>query len=181
MDQNRYTEAIPHLEEMIQLRPDFYAAYYLLGKAQATEGNAESASRSFSEALRLRPDYAEAYYARGTMLIKAGNSQAAESDFREALKYKLSAEWAPLAHDALGVIEAQRGDLGQAIEEFERAIQLQPDLVGPQRNLANALVAQGRIPDAISRLEQALSATHGDPTIRKMLDDLRARIGTPRP
>ena len=58
-----------------------------------------------------------------------------------------------LAHDALGVIEAQRGDLGQAIEEFERAIQLQPDLVGPQRNLANALVAQGRIPDAISRLE----------------------------
>jgi hypothetical protein len=57
MDQERYADAIPHLEEMKRLRPDFYAAYYMLGKAKAAEGDADSATRDFSDALRLKPDY----------------------------------------------------------------------------------------------------------------------------
>jgi hypothetical protein len=44
-----------------------------------------------------------------------------------------------------------------------------------QQNLANALVAAGRIHETVIQLEQALSATHGDANIPKMLDDLRVR------
>ena len=89
------------------------------------------------------------------VVVSAGNGKAAEPDFREALRYRLDGEWAPLAHDALGVIEAQRGDLRQATGEFEQAVRLRPGLVAPQRNLANALIGQGRTTDAIARLEQA--------------------------
>jgi tetratricopeptide (TPR) repeat protein len=175
MDQERYADAIPHLEAMKRLRPDFYATYYMLGKAKAAEGDANSATRDFSDALRLKPDYSEAYYARASVLLNAGNGKAAEPDFREALRYRLDGEWAPLAHDALGVIEAQRGDLRQATGEFEQAVRLRPGLVAPQRNLANALIGQGRTRDAIARLEQALPATQNDPSLRKMLDDLRSQ------
>jgi tetratricopeptide (TPR) repeat protein len=171
----RTREAIPHLQKMIRMQPDFYAAYYMLGKAQAAEGDTGLAIEDFSGAVRLKPDYAEAYYARAEMYVKAGNQQAAEPDFRQALKCGLSAEWAADSHNGLGVMAAQRGDLSAAVEEFSQAVRLRPDLAGAQRNLANALVAQGRVRDAISQLEQALSATRGDSSIRSMLDGLRAR------
>jgi tetratricopeptide (TPR) repeat protein len=175
VDLGRNREAIPHLEEMIRLQPDYYAAYYMLGKAQAAEGDNEPALQNFSEALRLNPDYVEAYYARAMMFFKTGNQLAAERDFREALKRGLGAEWAADAHNALGAIAGQQGNLQTALAEFEQAVGLRPTLLVAQQNLANALVAAGRIREAVTQLEQALSATHGDASIRKMLDDLRAR------
>jgi tetratricopeptide (TPR) repeat protein len=178
VEQGRYIDAVPHLEETIRLQPSYYPAYYMLGEVYVKLGDLESAARNFSQTIRLKPDYAEAYYARGTVRITAGNEQAAEPDFRETLKYRMNAanaEFTPLAHDALGVIEAKRGDMQRAVGDFEAAIQVRPDLVSPQRNLASALVAQGRVDDAISHLERAVAATHGDPTIRSMLDGLRTR------
>lgn len=175
VDLGRNREAIPHFQEMIRLQPDYYAAYYMLGKAQAAEGDNEPALQNFSEALRLNPDYVEPYYARAMMFFKTGNQLAAERDFREALKRGLSAEWAADAHNALGAVAGQQGNLQAALAEFEQAVRLRPTLVVAQQNLANALVAAGRIREAITQLEQALSATHGDASIRKMLDDLRVR------
>jgi protein O-mannosyl-transferase len=175
VEQGRNREAIPHLDEMIRLQPNFYSAYYMKGKAYVADGDTGAAIRSFTEALRVKPDYAEAYYGRATMLIQSGNNPAAEQDFRAALKYGLSADWAPLAHDGLGVIAGQRGDVAAATAEFEQAVQLRPGLVSANRNLANALVGQGRTREAIARLERALPATQNDPAISQMLEELRAR------
>jgi len=167
--------AMPHLREMIRLEPSFYAAYYSLGKAQSSDGQKDAAFRNFTEALRLKPDYADAYYARAILMFQSGDIPAAEGDFRSALKYGLSAEWAADAHNGLGVILGQGNDHAAALEQFEQAVQLRPDLVEAQRNLAYALIGQGRTGEAAARLKQAFSATHGDPTIGKMLDGLQAR------
>ena len=178
VDQGRYADAIPHLKETMRMLPNYYPPYYTLGLAEEKLGNIDSANQDFSRAIRLKPDYAEAYYARGTMLIEAGKEQAAEPDFHAALKYGLAAvnaDFVPRAYDALGVIAAKRGDFPNAIANFEEAIRARPDTVSSQRNLASALVAQGRIADAISHLERAVPATGGDPSLTSMLKDLKAR------
>ena len=87
IEMGRYSEAIPHLEEMIRLRPSFYAGYYSLGKAQAGVGLTEVALRNFSEALRFRTKYPEGYYARAVARLQVGDVQGAELDFRSALKF----------------------------------------------------------------------------------------------
>jgi len=171
----RNREAIPHVEKTIRLEPNFFGAYYVLGKAQAAVGEPGPAIEDFSSAVRLKPDYPDAYYARAEVYGKAGNQQAAEGDFRDALKHGLAENLAAIAHDALGVIEAERGDLTAATEDFEQAVRLRPGLVEAQRNLATALVAQGRVNEAISQLQQALAAAPRDAGIRSMLDDLRGR------
>jgi tetratricopeptide (TPR) repeat protein len=173
IEAGRNAEAIPHLEEMIRLRPDFSAGYFTLGKALAGEDKIDLALQNFSSALRLNPAYAEAYYSRAVTLLKTGDAQAAEADFRAALKIGLSTEFSADAHNALGVILARRDDAGGATEQFEEAVRLQPESVLAQGNLATALMRQGRAQEAITHLEQAVSATHGDPRLRKMLDDLR--------
>jgi tetratricopeptide (TPR) repeat protein len=169
----RNREAIPHLEEMIRLRPKFYAGYFTLAKAQAAEGQMDLAAQNFSEALQFRPAYPEAYYSRALTLLKSGDAASAERDFRAALKFGLGVEYAADAHNALGVILAQRGESREATAEFEEAVQLQPSSVMAQANLATALLRQGRLPEAIARLKQGYSATR-DPQLKKMLDDVLA-------
>jgi tetratricopeptide (TPR) repeat protein len=173
-DAGRYAESMPHLEKMIRMRPNYYAAYYLLGKAQDGLEDTDSAIRSFSEAVRINSYYAEAYYARATVLVKGGNYDAAEPDLRAALKHGLSPEFQPQAYNGLAVILARRGDLQAAAAQCEAAIQLQPGMVEAQRNLAKIFIAAGRIQDAIQQLEQALAATHGDASIQALLDTLKA-------
>jgi Flp pilus assembly protein TadD len=156
------------------LRPSFlYAGYYTLGKALAKEGKSELAIQNLSEAVRLKTDYADAYYSRGIMELNIGKPQAAEPDLRAALQHGLSVQYTSDAHNALGVILAQRDDFPAATQQFEQAIQIQPASVDPQRNLALTLLHQGRTADAIGRLKQALSTTRNDPGLRKMLDDLQ--------
>jgi tetratricopeptide (TPR) repeat protein len=174
-DLGRNAEAIPLLEEMIRLQPSFYTAYYVLGRTQAAQGDAAPAIRNFTEALRRNPNYADALYGRGTLYVTMGNDPAAEPDLRAALNCGLSAERRPVAHNYLGVVLGRRGDARAAAEEFQQALRFRPDMADAQRNLAIALVTQGRVPEAIAQLERALSATHGDPGIRAMLDALRAQ------
>jgi tetratricopeptide (TPR) repeat protein len=174
-DLGRNAEAIPLLEEMIRLQPSFYTAHYALGRAQAAQGDFEPAIRSFTEALRHDPNYADALYGRGLSYVKMGNDPAAEPDLRAALKCGLSAERQPVAHNYLGVVLGRRGNPRAAAEEFQQAVRLQPDMVDAQRNLAIALATQGRAAEAILQLDQALRATHGDPSIRTLLDALKAQ------
>jgi tetratricopeptide (TPR) repeat protein len=174
LELGRNREAIPHLQEMIRLSPTFYAGYYTLGKAQAAEGDAEPAVRSFSQALRIWPEDPAAFYARAVVLLETGSDRPAELDFRAALKYGLAAQYAADAYNSLGIILAQRGDIKGATVEFERAVQLQPALVPAQQNLAVSLMKQGRTDEALAHLRQALSATNGDASLKKMFDDFQS-------
>jgi tetratricopeptide (TPR) repeat protein len=175
VETGRNNEAIPYLEEMIRLQPNFvYIGYYTLAKAQMREGQTDLAINNLSAAVRVKPDYPEAYYSRGLALLNNGDAQSAEPDLRAALRLGLSAEYSGNAYNALGVILAQKDDVKGATEQFEQAVQIQPSLVDAQRNLALALMHQDRTEEAIARLKQALSITNGDPSLSKMLDDFQA-------
>ncbi|HEX4713338.1 MAG TPA: tetratricopeptide repeat protein, partial [Ktedonobacteraceae bacterium] len=61
-----------------------------------------------------------------------------------------------LAHNNLGVALARQGKLPEAIQHFERALQLKPDYAEAYDNLGAALVRQGKLPEAIEQYERAL-------------------------
>jgi len=60
------------------------------------------------------------------------------------------------AHCNFGVVLAEQGRLDEAIEQYERALQLQPDFVEAHHNLGNELAAQGKLMEAIPHFERAL-------------------------
>ncbi len=91
----------------------------MLGKAQEKEGKIELAVHGLSEAVRVKPAHPDAYYSRGITLLNIGNAQLAEPDIRAALQHGLSVENSGTAHNALGVILAQKDDVKGATEQFE--------------------------------------------------------------
>ena len=61
-----------------------------------------------------------------------------------------------LKHGLSGVELAKKGDLDEAIKEFDKAIQLRPDHMESQVNAAVALIDKGMLDEAIVRLNELL-------------------------
>jgi tetratricopeptide (TPR) repeat protein len=60
------------------------------------------------------------------------------------------------AHNNLGGDLAHRGRMQEAIEHWERALEIRPDYVSAHVNLGNALLGSGKVKEAIAHYEQAL-------------------------
>ena len=61
-----------------------------------------------------------------------------------------------VAHNNLGNTLAEQGNLPEAIQHYERALQLKPDLAETHNSLGSALADQGKLPEAIKQYEEAL-------------------------
>ncbi|MGA2799213.1 MAG: tetratricopeptide repeat protein, partial [Thermoguttaceae bacterium] len=61
-----------------------------------------------------------------------------------------------LAHNDLGLVLASRGQIDEAIEHYEKALEIKPDYPDAHNNLGIALASCGRIGEAIEHYEKAL-------------------------
>jgi tetratricopeptide (TPR) repeat protein len=62
-----------------------------------------------------------------------------------------------IAQNSLGLAFLQQGRVNEAIAQFQKALELQPDYVTALNNLGVAFIQSGRIDEAIERLDQAVA------------------------
>jgi tetratricopeptide (TPR) repeat protein len=138
--------------------PDLPQAHFGLGRAEAATGNATAAAESYRAAVRLFPAYGAAHYALGLASRDLGRGDEAEEHLGLYKRHWL--EGPPLddpllqrvldlkhgADDVLseGVRLAEAGDLGGAIRENERALELDPALTRAHANLIGLYAHAGR-------------------------------------
>lgn len=94
-----------------------------------------------------------------------------------------STEHEAAAMNELGVALVFQGHLDQAIVEFQKATQLQPDNFSAHLNLANSLLDKGRLDDALAEFQTALqlrpesAKAHNDFGVAlKAMEDLTGAI-----
>ncbi|MEI9974507.1 MAG: tetratricopeptide repeat protein [Ignavibacteriota bacterium] len=79
MQEGRFAEGIPYLERARQAKPDYWAAYLYLGKAQLKLDKPKEAATSLQRAVELNPsDEVSAYYQLGKALEACGRQQDAQ-------------------------------------------------------------------------------------------------------
>ena len=91
---------------------------------------------------------------RAITLHREGDTQAAENAYRAILKEQ------PAHFEALhflGLIRQEAGDLNEALDLVEKAIELKPEAATYHATLGSIRFAQGDIPSARANYEQALS------------------------
>ena len=74
-----------------------------------------------------------------------------------------------MAYNNLGVVQFQKGELGDAIEKYEQSLRLHPDYPEAHYNLGSALLQEGQIEEAIVQCQKALESGPNDPDAHVVL------------
>ncbi len=81
------------------------------------------------------------------------------------------------AHFIFGTALAGGGRIGEALEQYHQAIEIQPDDVQPRCNIADILANQGRFAEAVATYQKALEIQPGCVMAHNNLGELLTRLG----
>jgi Flp pilus assembly protein TadD len=146
--------AIASLERAAELDPESAWVRYNLAVAYRAGGRLEETRRELMAALDLDPDYANAHFNLGTLLAAQGDFAAAEGHYQRVREIDPGDH---LARMELAVAVSRLGDSARAQAELESLIRDAPGLIEARLALATLLAGQGRVQDAQSIVEEALT------------------------
>ena len=153
--QGRYAQAAAHYRGIVDLNPNDAAAHINLCFALFETADYQTARRHGERAVAIEPQLAEAHHNLGLVLRETGESARAVHHFKRALELK------PRAEMAAGLAHAYRdlGRLDEAIESYDHALHLKPDLGDAAINRAYAYLLKGDYATGWTEYEGRFAAT----------------------
>ncbi len=140
-------------EKAIALNDSLAEAHSSLGYVRALyEWDWPAAQREFQRAIELNPNSADAHFGYGmAYLAPMGRYDDALAELRRAQQLD------PLSlviMTYIGVVLDFSGHGQEAVEQFQRALELDPDFVAARQELEGAYLRQARYPDAAGELDR---------------------------
>jgi tetratricopeptide (TPR) repeat protein len=80
-----------------------------------------------------------------------------------------------MAHNNLGIVLSQKGEIDDAIAHYRKTLQMQPDFSDADYNLGNALLQKGEIDEAILHCQRAVMIEPNDPDAQVALGNALLR------
>jgi tetratricopeptide (TPR) repeat protein len=174
---HRPAEAIPHFEQALRIKPDYFELEYNLGITLMEVGRVQEAINHYRRALEINPDYAQAHNNLANALSRTGKLEEAIGHYQHALRSRPDmAE----AHNNLGVALVRLGRTEEAVGHFQRAVAARPDYVEAYRNWGGALVQLGRLSEATENYQQAVRLKPDSVEVRNQLGDVLTKLGQTR-
>jgi tetratricopeptide (TPR) repeat protein len=161
--QGRYADAEAAYRQAIDLDPDLAAPWNGLGNVYDDLGRYADAEDAYLRVLELEPEHPYAYHNLADTYVTLGNLEKAADFFQKRIS--LSPDDALAAQVALGCINYSQGEVSEAKEHFQAALELwetawQRRLQSPAgllENKALALLGLGDKDEAIATLKEGLS------------------------
>jgi tetratricopeptide (TPR) repeat protein len=154
LDAGQLGEASLHLERALQIDPQSGMAHYYYGRLLYRQGRYLEAVAHLEQARRWQPRDFWICYELGRAYQQSGRLDQALLYYQQAQ----ALENRPEALNALGAVHFLAGRLDQARAYFDQALSLDPDHAEAHVNLALLDLEQGRLTQAIARLQQVLDA-----------------------
>jgi serine/threonine protein kinase/tetratricopeptide (TPR) repeat protein len=146
-------EAAELMERALEIEPTRVATYWAFGGGLRRAGRLEDAVRVYKRAIEIDSTYRGAH----NQLCYTYNEMG---DFEKALEaadnYVRSLPNEPDAYDTRGDIYAYNGRLNQAIENYRKALEVDPEFTNSLRNLFGAYLFKREYEKAESLVREAL-------------------------
>src|SRR4051812_15786143 len=142
---HRYDEALAAYDRAAQLAPTDALGPLTGGLRAARWGELELAEPRLREAVRRAPKDPAAWHGLGLVLLSQGNATEAERAYRSGLL----ADPAALENRVgLATLAISRGDLAEALAQYDAIVRQRPHLPDAQLGRSFALIGLGRFDDA---------------------------------
>ncbi len=154
LEAGAYDLAIPRLESVLEVRPDFVSAVLKLATAEAGRGDRDAAIARLQAA--AEQDWATPHLRRGLGVYLQGAGRVDEA----IVVLQQVIEEDPFNIEAMNVLSLAHRDAGrpdEALRQIDAALQLDPTYADLHVNRGELLLRAGRLDDARQALEQALA------------------------
>jgi tetratricopeptide (TPR) repeat protein len=142
---------------------DFSRNYLSLGSVFFQRGYYDEAGEFFTDALRDDPSSAEALYGIGSVKLRQDKFAEAKQSFQGATRARASyPDTLPNAWNNLGIISTREHRMSDAVQQFQRAIEINPGYVVARVNLGNAYRELKQWDNARASLEEAVRLAASD-------------------
>jgi tetratricopeptide (TPR) repeat protein len=176
LSQERFSDAIALLRDIVRDYPDSDWAWLLLGRAFLGRKELPAAEEALRKAASLASASIEVQFYLGVVLLLREDPRAAATYFRRATEIK--PDFAE-AHHNLGYCLLRQGDQTGAIEAFRRAVLCKPNYSDAHRDLGDMLAQKGQLAESLAHLRYALQLNPADPRAKKLLEQVMPRIAVP--
>ncbi|MDX1480100.1 MAG: sulfotransferase [Woeseiaceae bacterium] len=166
----RLDEAGECCRRLLGAKPDLVEAHFLVGLIALEMRQSGTALQAFGSVTKLDPKHGAAYAHLAKLFASAGQPLRADAALQRAIEHE---DGNPVVQDLIGTIYQALGDQAEALEWYGRALQQRPKHVPFLVNHANCLVYLGRLAEAETELERALSQQPSNPNAHWIRSGLR--------
>ncbi len=159
--QGKLDDAHAEFKRTIELDPKFATGYFNLAGVYAAQKKPVDAENAYRQALELAPDDLEIHLGYGDFLMELGGDRVndASNQFRKVLRD--DSENAQAEYNLAGCLVLQ-GEPDEAIDHYERAVELRPKDAHMCAKLAAFLERNGRHQEAIRQFQRAVELKPDD-------------------
>jgi choline-sulfatase len=174
IEDTRYEEAVPLLQQALAKGPGIPIAYAQLGTAYTWLKQYDLAIPVLRKALEAHSDTLMTHYELGLSLSEVGDWTGAVQQFELAVQK--SPKW-PALHYSLGSAYARVGRLADARKELEMTLKLDPDNFRANLVLGRMLTVQGKPGEGLPYLKKAVKLQANSVDAHMFLADAYGRMG----
>ncbi len=160
-NQEKYAEAVSHLQRAIELKPELADSHNLLGLDYCRLGRFEDGIVEYRKALELKE--AKSATTSGVATIRTNLANA------------LTITANHLSDSSSTIPEQAMRRYDEAIRQYQKALEVQPQHPAIHRNLGILLARLGRYDEAEAHLRAALQIVPDEPAAREALEEIEAK------
>ena len=179
-----YSRAVDALQKTITLDRSYKAAHHALALAYLGQQELGKAREAARNALKLDANYQPArslLEAIDPSFTPSATQPATPSEPEQPAKQQPAAKPRQETHYELGIAYRDAKMHTEAIAEFRKAIDLDPDFIAAHVGLGEVYLETGRLDDAETAVKVALRIGANSQPARQLLDDIRQVRSTQSP
>ncbi len=167
-DQGKFAEAAQHFERAIELKPELPDNYNSLGLAYCRLDRFEEGIVEYRKALQLKGEKSSTAKSAGVATMRTNLANALTLTANNLIDSAQTLQGAVIAAEADRKAAMERYE--EAISEYEKALELEPQHPAIHRNLGLVLIRLGRYDEAVAHLQTVLRLVPNEPIAREALD-----------
>jgi tetratricopeptide (TPR) repeat protein len=165
--------AITEYEKLAQLKPNDVETHLLLGQLYGLNHDSAKAEAQFKAAQGIDANSEEVALNMARLYSEQGDAKRAA----EVLSAVPVDDRSPRVEFALGASYEQLKKNKDAVAAYRRALELEPDNLDTERGLANALLADGQLDEALKVLQAIVAAEPQDAQSQIHISEIQRRQG----